>query len=198
MFEWNHNTHYHNYILQNLSLRKIKVLDIGSGHGLLSSKLSSLFNKVVSFEPDLNSLKNAEVLYKSLHNIHYIHDDFLSHDFGDNKFDSIVAIASMHHMDYAQGLEKMLSLLDKNGRLVILGLYKEANLIDYLVSLIAILPNFILNRLSNNGTIKSNMVTRKPELTIKEIYSLSDKILDSFKIKRHLFWRYSLVYEKTD
>lgn len=197
MFEWNHNTYYHNFLLNHLSLKRNRVLDIGSGLGLLSSKLSNLFNEVVSLEPDIESVKNAKALYHTLHNIEYINDDFLSYDFGDDKFDSIIAVASMHHMNYTQALTKMLNLLDKNGRIIILGLYKEATFTDYLFSSIALLPNFMLNMLSTkNDSSKLEMVTRSPELTMKEIYSLSDKTLENCKIKRHLFWRYSLIYEK--
>lgn len=176
------------------------MLDIGSGYGLFSSKLSRLFNEVVSLEPDKDSIKEAKSFYKEAKNITYINDDFLSYDFGDEKYDSIVEIASIHHMDFTQALRKIMSLLDNGGKLVILGLYKEATFIDYLYSIVAFLPNLILNIIATNkkDTSKSVMITRRPELKMKDIYSLSNKITQGYTIKRHLFWRYSLVLEKSN
>lgn len=196
MSEWNHNTHYHNLILSILSENCGSALDIGSGLGLFSSKLSSVFKEVYSIEPDSSSVEYSKEKYKALKNISYITDPFIEHHFDGQKFDFISAIASVHHMDLENTLKKMKTLIKSGGSIVILGLYRESSLIDFFISLIAILPNLFMNlRLKKNKTDNCEMITTRPMMTIGEIKNTADKVFGEYRFKRHLFWRYSLVYE---
>lgn len=197
MIEWNHNTHYHKLILRHLPETHDSALDIGSGSGLFSFILSSTFKEVFSLEPDQKSISYSKSKYKCQNNIVFIDGSFLEHDFKDHKFDFISAIASIHHMDFNSALEKMNSLLKPGGKITILGLYKESSVSDFLFSLIAVLPNYIMNLFSNQKIeIDCEMITTLPKTTIREIKQASDSILEKYHFKRLLFWRYLLVYEK--
>lgn len=195
MKEWNHNTIYHKEILKNLPKSRISALDIGSGLGCFSGKLSSLFSNVISLEPDKDSISKAMSLYPE-NNITFINSAFDKHDFGCNKYDFITLIASIHHMDFKATLNKSLTLLNPEGKLVILGLYRERSPVDLLISLIAIIPNLIMNTITDTNPLTS-MITQLPKMSIREIKREAKSILGSFKFKRHLFWRYSLVYKKS-
>lgn len=81
LFEWNHNTYYHTFILNNLPKTHNSALDIGSGLGLFTYKISSLFKTIYSLEPDQNSIDYSINQYGILPNVVYINHDFLSYNF---------------------------------------------------------------------------------------------------------------------
>lgn len=200
MLEWNHNTYYHKLLLHMNKLPETldSVLDIGSGRGLFSYKLSFIFKEVFSLEPDMASIEFCKIQYKSRENITFIHDSFMEHDFGDQKFDSIYAIASIHHMDFETASLKMKALLKPGGKLILLGLYRDYSVSDYLMSMIAVFPNFIMNLLSMKKALDSSeMTTTPPQMTLGEIKRASHSIFIDYHFRRHLFWRYTLIFVKT-
>ena len=194
--KWNHNIHYHNMILNNLSNDKCIALDIGSGDGDFAEKLSKYYEKTVCLEPDLKSYEYAKNKYSINNKI--THENNTLDDYTPNKkFDFITCIASIHHMDFEKSLIKIKNLLKDNGKLIILGLYKEKFLIDYLYSLIACIPNKVrcmINREDNNSSLKIKL--KPANMNYKEIEEISNKILGDCKIRRHFYWRYSIIYKK--
>jgi len=199
MFEWNHNTHYHKLLLRELPNQSCSALDIGSGSGLFSFKLSSAFKEVFSLEPDEASCEYSQTRYESQSNMSFINNSFMEYDFKNQRFDYISAIASIHHMEFETSLEKMKMLLKPGGKIAVLGLYKESSLSDLLISLVAILPNLIMNTLSRQKKERDcEMITSLPEMTIREIKQVSHGVLENCHFRRHLFWRYSLVYKKPE
>lgn len=196
MPEWNHNYHYHKFILKNLSEIKESSLDIGSGSGFFASKLSLKFDKVTCLEPDNYSFNYAKDKYSS--NSKMIHENLTLDKLNTKeKYNFISCIASIHHMDFESSLNKINELLSPHGKVVILGLYKESSFMDYFYTIIACIPNKIRCRLFRNASSENVIIKTKPAtMTFKEIKYIADKILVNYKIKRHLYWRYSLVYCK--
>jgi SAM-dependent methyltransferase len=196
MAQWNHNTYYHKLLLRQLSKIHNSALDIGSGLGLFSFKLSYYFKEVFSLEPDQESIDYSKSKYKSQANIKFINDSFMEYDFKDQQFDFISAIASIHHMDFILALKKMKILLKPGGKIVILGLYRESSALDYFNSITAFFPNLIMSLLSiQKKEDNCEMVTTAPKATIKEIKQVSQTILKNCQYRRKLFWRYILIYE---
>ena len=197
MSEWNHNYHYHNFIIKNLSKSRKSALDIGSGNGYFASKLSTMFNKVICLEPDKNTFNHAKNKYYTISNM--IQKKSLLDEFNsEEEIDFISCIASIHHMDFERSLVKIKELLSMDGKLVILGLYKESTMIDYLYSILAYIPNKIRCVLSSNSPSEKIIIkTRPAKMTFKEIKVIADKILVDYKIRRHLYWRYSIIYNKS-
>lgn len=192
---WNHNIHYHDFILENLPQSKTKALDIGSGDGLFASKLTRFFNEVVCLEPDKESYKYSKKEHDSNPRMEHKNITLDDYDVNGSKHDLITSIASIHHMDLEQSLSKMKMMLTPNGKLVILGLYKESSFVDYFLSAIAIVPNLIKTMLSEpESTPNYSMKVTPAKMTIKEIKEVASNILGNYSFKRHLFWRYSIVY----
>lgn len=197
MSEWNHNSHYHNFIIKKLSESRATALDIGSGNGYFASKLSNMFSKVICMEPDMDTYNYAKNKYSTISNM--IHKNSILDEFNsEGEIDFISCIASIHHMDFEKSLVKIKDLLSRDGKLVVLGLYKESTLMDYLYTILACIPNKIRCMLSSNPSSEKIIIkTRPANMTFKEIKDIADKILVDYKIKRHLYWRYSIVYSKT-
>lgn len=122
----------------------------------------------------------------------------------EEKYDLIISIATFHHLDYASVLEHIFGKLKSNGMLIILDLYKKDTKYEYFLSFIAKILNPFLY-LIHRGTFsvrREEKVLWKNHLeydkysTIKELEQTSLSVLGNIEIKRHLFWRYSLIYRK--
>lgn len=126
---WDHNTHYHRYLLHQIPSRVNRSLDIGCGLGLFAKKLAERSSLVDALDVDEAVLAAAAGLNFAA-NIAYVKGDFLATDLPETAYDVIVAIASLHHMDMAAALQKIRLLLRPSGKLLILGLYREKTPID--------------------------------------------------------------------
>lgn len=99
-------------------------------------------------------------------------------------------------MDFNSSLEKMKSLLKPGGRIIILGLYKESSIYDLFISILAFIPNYVLSLLTIKNKKKDyEMITTIPLMTINEIKTAASNILTKYQFKRHIFWRYSIIYK---
>ncbi len=99
-------------------------------------------------------------------------------------------------MDLEIALKKMKLLLRQSGKLVILGLYRETTILDYIYSMTSIPLNFLyLNWYrTSNFTPTITAPTRPANLSLNQIKSVANTVIPGFKLQRHLFWRYSLIW----
>lgn len=194
---WNHNAHYHSYLLRQIPKRVYRTLDVGCGLGLFARKLAERSEVVDALDVDSAVLAEASILNPAP-NISYFKADFLVVDLPEAGYDVIVSIATLHHMDIEAALKKMKLLLRPSGQLLILGLYQEKTLIDYAYSAISVPLNFVYLKWHQASVAKPTMVapTRPAQLPLKQIRKVADAVIPSFRLQRHLFWRYSLIWQK--
>ena len=201
---WDHNQQYQKYLLSTLKKTQGLALDIGCGTGELTKKLSSLFKEVIGIDVSPKMIGEAKKR-NAFSNIEFINVDVEAYlKKTEQKYDLVISIATFHHLDYAVVLKQVKEKLTINGRLMILDLYKTNTIYEYLLSFIATISNPFMYLLKSG----SFSVTREERdawehhsqydkyATIKEIKRISDSILGKAKIKRHLFWRYTLIYRK--
>jgi len=201
---WDHNQQYQKFMLKQIKSQYKLGLDIGCGTGEMSSKLSEKCDKVIGI--DVAPVMIYEATQRNLkENIKYIKadvDKYLNNK--ENYLDVIVSIAAFHHLDYEVILRKCEAALRKNGVLVIQDLYHENTLTFKFLSLIGavIHPVLMLTKTGNLKVTKEQAAIWKNHgqddhyNSIKEIKEMADKCLGIYKIRRHLFWRYTLVYYK--
>ena len=195
---WNHNNHFHNYLLRQLPRKVSRALDIGCGLGFFAQKLAERSEFVEALDIDNVILEEASNL-NSAPNICYRQADFLEADLPEGSYDVIVSIASLHHMDAETALAKMKALLNSSGTLVILGLYRETTILDYLYSLISVFLNIVYLNWHPALTAPPTMKTAPilpAQLSIGEIKIVANTLIPGFCLQRHLFWRYSLIWQK--
>jgi 2-polyprenyl-3-methyl-5-hydroxy-6-metoxy-1,4-benzoquinol methylase len=120
----------------------------------------------------------------------------------DKRFDIIISIAALHHMDEEKVLSLMKNKLTENGKILILDLFQNRTMIDYIQTVIATILNPLimliktgkLRESKNEWDAWAEHSQYGKYLTIIEIKNIAKRILEYAKIKRHLFWRYSLIY----
>ncbi|MBD2257512.1 class I SAM-dependent methyltransferase [Pseudanabaena sp. FACHB-2040] len=194
---WNHNTHYHSYLLHRIPKRVDRALDVGCGLGHFARKLAEQCDFVDALDVDDATLTGASTINCSP-NIAYLKADFLTADLPEAAYDVIVSIAAVHHMDMEAALKKMKLLLRPSGKLLILGLYREKTLVDYAYSLASIPLNFLFLQWHRASITGSTAIapTRPARLTVEQIKVVAGTVVPGFCFKRHLLWRYSLVWQK--
>ena len=198
---WNHNNHFHNYLLRQLPRKVNRALDIGCGLGIFAQKLAERSEFVEALDVDKAILKEASNL-NSAPIICYLQADFLEADLSEGSYDVIVSIASLHHMDLETALTKMKILLCSSGKLLILGLYRETTILDYLYASISVCLNLIYLNWHQAFIVPPTQPTTKiapilpAQLSIGQIKTVANTLIPGFRFQRHLFWRYSLFWQK--
>lgn len=101
-------------------------------------------------------------------------------------------------MDLETALAKMKVLLRPSGKLLILGLYRETTILDYLYSFISVFLNLIyLNwHQASIVTLTKTAQTLPAQLSIEQIKTVANTLIPGFRLQKHLFWRYSLFWQK--
>lgn len=129
--------------------------------------------------------------------------DVLSCQFSPGQFDAIVSIATLHHLPMENLLVHLKEALAPGGVLIVLDLY-QPRLVDLPLNLIAIPANWLL-KYTRTGHLREPVTVRAAwaehgqrdvYLTIPRVRTLCRATLPGARVKRHLFWRYSLIWNK--
>jgi SAM-dependent methyltransferase len=126
--------------------------------------------------------------------------DFMSLDWGDERFDCIFAVAVLHHLPLIHAVERIKDLLEDGGTLVIMDLVANAGIRDLVLGGAA----WLIRGLESLGRPRNPELERAwSEHGCGERYETMSRIrrccrvaLPGAKIRRHLFWRYSVVWEE--
>ncbi len=201
---WNHNTHYHGYLLGHVPTHCTWALDVGCGTGSFSRLLATRSDRVLALDLSPQMIRIAKQRSVGYSNIDYEIGDAITWDFPVDHFDCIASIATLHHLPIRSLLKKMKSSLKVGGSLLILDLYREEGLSDALANVLATSFSAVL-KLSRNGRLREPPEIRKAwdehgehdsYLALSEVRRICDDLLPGSKVKRHLLWRYSIVWRK--
>jgi SAM-dependent methyltransferase len=131
--------------------------------------------------------------------------NILEMTFDDDTFDAIVTTATAHHLPYNWLLDFAKSKLKRGGRLILLDIAKASSPADFLIWGVAVFPNYVMNLLRNGHLQMSDPHaaevwrrhgTHDIYMTLREIRQLAEDHLPGAVVRRKLFWRYLLVWEK--
>lgn len=191
---WNHNYAYNSWIAKRVGNRK-RILDVGCGNGTLALFLRTETNYVIGIDPSASAVPKANEA-NMYSNVDFVQTDFESFEAGGEKFDAIIFVASLHHMDMAAAVEKAKHLLEKDGILIIVGLAKPSSVIDWAVEAARVIPSRIVSTIKKNVTSEELNIEVSYDLpTMSEVRRLCNDCLRSHKIKYGLHYRYLLTWE---
>ena len=202
--KWNHNNCYFKHLLESVPNNIETCIDIGCGKGELSFMLSQKSKKVIAVDLADKMIEKAKVLHSN-NNIEYINANILDMKFKNNSLDVIITTATAHHLPYEWLLCFAKDKLKNGGKLIILDLAQAESLIDYIIWSSAFFPNIVMNLIKNGRLQKDDAHSKEvwerhgrsdTYMTMREIKSLAKKHIPTAKIKRKLFWRYSLIWQK--
>ncbi|MFC6010178.1 class I SAM-dependent methyltransferase [Nocardia lasii] len=184
---WNHNTHYHPWVLDQVPDHARTALDIGCGDGLLARKLAGRCDAVLGVDTDARVIADAP----ATPTVHLEHTDFRDLD---QTFDVVTAVATLHHVPLRDGLTTLRRLVAPGGVLAVVGLWKMHPLTDF--PYYAALPAIrAVDRRHRRVLGGPEMVLRDPRETLAEIRTTAAELLPGAQIRRRLMWRYTLRWQ---
>ncbi|GGU72265.1 class I SAM-dependent methyltransferase [Lentzea flava] len=189
---WNHNEWYRRWLLRQLPSRVGSALDVGCGLGDLARSIDA--DEVTAIDASARMIERASATSDE---VRWIHGDVLTHDLG--RYDVVTAEASLHHVPLREGLARLAELTKPGGLLIVIGLYMTATPADRAMELVTLPANAIVGLVKAlNGTGGKPHDAEMPVVmtapTLPEIRAVAAEITPGARIRRHVFWRYSLVW----
>lgn len=201
---WNQNSHYHDFLLRHVPLKCERALEVGCGAGEFSRRLAGRARQVLALDLSPEMIRLALERSGEFPNITFQVGDATRYDFPAEEFDVIATIATMHHLPFELMLSKFKRALKAGGLLLVLDLFEPETLADYFIGTLA-LPVSISLRLIKQGRLRPPAQVRAtwaeherhdsfPPLS--RVRAVCAKVLPGALIRRHLLWRYSVVWKK--
>ena len=201
--EWDHSSHYHSFLLKHVPPRCSNALELGCGTGAFARLLAERAEHVLALDLSPQMIRIAQERSGHLSNIDFQVADALAWEFPPEQFDCIVSIATLHHLPMEQMLIKMKAALAPNGTLIVLDLF-QASLFDMSTIMLAIPVNFLLKYLKT-GSVRQPQAVREAwaehgqhdtYVSLSQLRQVCKTILPGAQVKKHLLWRYSLIWKK--
>lgn len=191
---WNHNVHYHGFVLSELPSGCRRALDVGCGRGAHARKLARSCEEVIGIDTDQGCLEHATVSANGQPDITFLNGDILTHSFQPGSFDFVAAVATLHHLPLRKALDRFRDLLRPGGVLVIVGLYRIATPLDYAFSATALPISWAIR--FSRGEQEVGAPLQDPAETLRTISEECSSVLPGAVLRRRLFFRYTVVWRK--
>ncbi len=201
---WNHNAHYHRYLVNQLPEQCQHILEIGCGTGEFSRLLAERAEKVLAVDLSPQMIRLARKRSKLYPNIDFVEGDVMTYQLPDNQFDGIATLTTLHHLPMTDILKKMKKALKPGGTFICLDLYQRSDLTDLLSGSFAY-PASLFFSLVKTGKFRPSREVREAYaehgktdtyLTLPQIQQICADYLPGARVVRHLFWRYSIIWKK--
>ena len=200
---WDHNSHYHSFLLQHVPPHCSNALELGCGTGTFARLLAERAEHVLALDLSPQMIRLAQERSGHLSNIDFQVADVLAWEFPPEQFDCIVSIATLHHLPLEEMLIKVKAALAPNGTLIVLDLF-QASLSDIFTVMLAVPVNFVLKYLKT-GRVRQPQAVREAwaehgqhdtYVSLSQLRQICRAILPGAQVKKHLLWRYSLIWKK--
>ncbi|WP_045824349.1 class I SAM-dependent methyltransferase [Williamsia herbipolensis] len=188
---WNYNIHYHR-LTDRPSDGARTALDVGCGEGMLARRLHRTVPRVTGIDPDPASIEAAR---EESDDIEFICGDVFEHPFEPASVDVVTSFAALHHMDARRGLGRLAELVRPGGTLVVVSCARSEFPRDLLMEGVSFLAAHIQIRrhtLWDHGS----PVVWPPPASYREMRQMSADLLPGSRFRRHLLFRYSIVWRK--
>ncbi|MEU8823848.1 class I SAM-dependent methyltransferase [Streptomyces sp. NPDC048636] len=198
---WNHNVHYHPLVLGAVPDGCGAALDVGCGDGLLVRELAARAATVTGVDRSAEMIRTAREADPpgTPPRVTYLEADFLDAARGRlpaGGYDFISAVAVVHHLDFAETLRAMAGLLAPGGRLTVVGLATNRTPLDWIISGAGVPAAAILHRRHGGVRDPAGMPVRMPAMSWGQVRREARRLLPGCRFRRHLLWRYSLLWDK--
>jgi SAM-dependent methyltransferase len=204
---WNHNEHFHVWILGNLPTGRRTAVDVGCGMGVLAGKLAPHFARVTGIDANeaMAAAASTRLARDPAVTIRWCGFGEFASAASCGEADLITMVAVLHHLDLDDTLARIPGLLAPGGRLLVVGLARVNSLADLAVELISAALNPVMGLIKHprrarpaDGPAAGQpvMPVRDPATTLAEISAAARTHLPGATLRRRLFFRYTLRWDK--
>jgi SAM-dependent methyltransferase len=206
--QWNHNEHYHGFLLRQLPARLARALDVGCGTGAFARRLAERADAVDAIDVSPQMIAAARLRHCAVPNLRWFVGDVLTAPLVVGGYDAVTAVASVHHMPLEAGLSRLAELVRPGGTLAVLGL-AAPSAGDYALGVVAVPADTAVGcwkafrgrggKPDQQIVIADQTVTmpvRDPDNTLAQIAGAARRLLPGARLRRHVFYRYSLIWRR--
>lgn len=202
--EWDHSSHYHQFLSRHIPSRCRESLEIGCGAGAFTRVLAQSSERVLALDLSPNMIRVAGERSAQFPNIDFQVADVMASALPAEQFDCVATVATLHHLPLASVLPKIKRALKAGGVLLVLDLFRAEGMSDAFKSALA-LPLSLGLRLARHGRLRAPREVRRAwvehgrhdsYLTLAQAHEVFGEMLPGAEVKRHLLWRYSVVWKK--
>jgi len=201
---WDHNRHYHAFLLRHLTRDRSIALEVGCGTGAFARALARHFRRVTAIDLSPEMVRRARDLSAAVDNVEFRQADIRTFDLPPAAYDCIATLATLHHLPMEETLARLGAALRPGGVLLVLDLYRPATLVDRGWSASAAVVSTLLRawkvrRLRPPPHVRrawAEHARHDVYPTLAEVHSLAERLLPGASVRRHLLWRYSLVWRR--
>ena len=197
---WSHNDHFHGWILRRLPARRRRALDVGCGAGTLLGRLRGTFDEVLGVDADATMAAVATERFAGDPAVTVRRARF---EEVDDTFDTITMIAVLHHLPLEPALRHASELLEPGGRLLVVGLARAHSLADLAWDIPSSLLNPLVGMVKHPQPVTAPvddggpaMPVRDPAETFAEVSRIARDVLPGARLRRRLFFRYTLEWTR--
>ncbi len=200
---WTHNGHYHQLILDAIPADCVTALDVGCGTGGLTRRLRAAGLRVTGLDRDEQCIRVARG-HPAAAGLGYLVADIALAPFQPGSFDLVTSIAMVHHLDAELALRQMSGLLRPGGVLAVVGLARDRSPADFGragpasagTQLHRLADARRWRRTGGPPPMHQPPLVWPPPLSFRQMRRLAERLLPGVRYRRHLYWRYSLVWTK--
>ncbi|MEM6993638.1 MAG: class I SAM-dependent methyltransferase [Myxococcota bacterium] len=188
---WNANIHYHPWVLDAVRCAGGPVLDFGCGEGQLARTLArGGAHRVVGIDRHARSIELAR---EAAGDVEYVMGDFLAFPFEPESFGAIVSVAALHHVDFAEALDRARLILRPGGVFAAVGLARS-DWSDVPRDVAAWVIRTWLGR--GKGWKHPSPIRWPPPLTYGQVRDRARRQLPGSEYRRRTLARYSIRWTK--
>ncbi|MEU8346370.1 Methyltransferase domain-containing protein [Actinomadura meyerae] len=193
---WNHNVHYHGLVLRNVPRGCGEALDVGCGDGLLVRRLAPRAARVTGLDRSAEMIGRARRLSGGAGNVRFVEAGLLEHDLEAEHYDFVCSVAAIHHMDFVKGVTAMRDAVRPGGSLVVIGLANNRGARDWAFSALGVPAHHALRLRHRRLAGDPGAPVLDPAMTWGEVRQEALRLLPGAVFRRHLLWRYSIVWRR--
>lgn len=149
---WDHNAHFHPWILRHVPVDAERVLDVGCGLGDLIAALSSRAARVEGLDPDPGMAYSAAMAHRDRRSVRILRRTLAEHASQPGSapaYDAITLVASLHHLDLETALRQVRDLLRPDGTLLVVTLVRPISVLDHAWDVVNALTNPMIGMLKH-------------------------------------------------
>ncbi|OEU99303.1 MULTISPECIES: class I SAM-dependent methyltransferase [Streptomyces] len=195
---WDHNAHYHRWILRRIPRRFDRALDVGSGSGDLARLLATRAREVHAVDADPVLTARAAAATPAAAPVAFTVADAPA-GLPAGPYDVLTCVAVLHHLPLGEALRAFRRRLAPGGTLVVVGCARARSAGDHALGAASVPLNVAAGWCRNRGRtapppLSMTAPARPPEQDFAEIAREARRILPGVHLRRRLFWRYTLVW----
>lgn len=204
---WDHNGHFHRWMLRSLPPGAARVLDVGCGRGDLVRALAGRVAQVDGIDPDPRMALVAAERCRDLDGVTIrrrglgAHAEMLRAEGTGGHYDALTMIASLHHMELEPALGQARELLRPGGRLLVVTLTVPRTRLDLLWDIGNVLSNPLIGLVKHPRPVRDPVLgpripVRDPAWSYGELRERAREILPGAVLRRREGFRSTLRWQK--